>query len=226
MIEKKLETSLERYNKILERVSLSAKKAGRDPASVRVVAVTKTFEQADIRPIITAGHRSFGENRVQEARSKWPFFRALYDDLDLHLIGPLQSNKVKDAVMLFDNIHSIDRSKIAEAVALELLKQPRKIKFFVQVNTGEEPQKSGVLPRDVKSFIKVCRENYKLDVFGLMCIPPHNLNPTSHFEMLSRLANENSVMHLSMGMSEDFEIAIACGATHIRVGSAIFGTRE
>lgn len=226
MDQKTRETSVDRYHRILDRVVLSANKAGRDPTSIKLIVVSKTFEPPDIHPIITAGQRSFGENRVQEAKSKWSFFRSQYDNLDLHLIGPLQSNKVKDAVSLFENIHSIDREKIAEAVALELSKSNKKVNLFVQVNTGEETQKSGVAPRDVKSFIKFCRENLKLEIFGLMCIPPFGEDPTMHFEMLSNLACENSIKNLSMGMSEDFESAIACGATHIRVGSAIFGTRD
>lgn len=226
MTEMNFETSVDRYHRILDRVVSSAHKARRDPSSVKLIAVSKTFEQSDIQPILTEGHRSFGENRVQEAKSKWPFFQSQYNDLDLHLIGPLQSNKVKEAVALFENIHSIDRPKIAESVALELRKNKRKINLFVQVNTGEEPQKSGVAPREVGSFIKLCREDLKLDIYGLMCIPPLTEDPTNHFEMLSKLACENSVLHLSMGMSEDFERAIACGATHIRIGSAIFGTRE
>ena len=226
MSEKKQETSVDRYHTIRERILLSAKRAGRDPTSVKLIAVTKTFERSDIHPILTIGHRSFGENRVQEAKLKWPFFKDNYQNLDLHLIGPLQSNKVKEAVALFDNIHSIDRPKIAEAVALELSKQERKVNLFIQVNTGEEMQKSGVAPADVEAFIEFCRANLKLNIFGLMCIPPYNEDPTKHFKLLSNLACENSISHLSMGMSNDFEIAIENGATHIRVGSAIFGTRE
>lgn len=226
MTDTRTETSLDRYHSILTRVGIAAKKAGRDPSAIKLIAVTKTFEQSDIFPILYTGHRLFGENRVQEAKSKWPLLRDQFLNIDLHLLGPLQSNKVKEAVLLFDTIHSVDRPKIAEAIAAEIIKQKRKMKLFIQVNIGEESQKSGVSPEDTKSFIKFCREDLKLDIEGLMCIPPINQDPGVFFRSLASLAAENSLYGLSMGMSDDFEIAISCGATHIRVGSAIFGARH
>lgn len=219
-------TTVDQYQSILRRVAIAAKGVGRDPSSVTLIAVTKTFDQTDILPVLSAGHKSFGENRVQEAKSKWPSLRTQYGDVDLHLLGPLQSNKIKEAVELFDTIHTIDRPKIAEGIASELLKQGRKLNFFIQVNIGEEPQKSGVSPQDAPGFIKLCRDQLKLEILGLMCIPPLHRDPVPYFRCLERMAIENSLKGLSMGMSEDFESAISCGATHIRVGSAIFGARS
>ena len=190
-----------------------------------MIAVTKTFEAADIRPVLAAGHRDFGENRVQEAQGKWPALKAEFADVRLHLIGPLQSNKAKEAVALFDVIHTIDRLKIAHAIADEMTKQGRTLQLFVQVNTGEEPQKAGVMPREAKAFVAMCRKDLKLDISGLMCIPPVNEEPAVHFAFLNKLAKECGVVGLSMGMSSDFETAIEFGATQVRVGSAIFGAR-
>ena len=207
------------------RICDAARAAKRDPASVTLIAVTKTFGPFDIRPVLEAGHRDFGENRVQEALGKWPALKVVYPDVRLHLIGPLQSNKAKEAVALFDAIHSIDRPKIAKSIADEMAKQGRKLELFIQVNTGEEPQKAGVMPRDAKAFIAMCRDELKLEIAGLMCIPPVEEEPAVHFAFLEKLAKELDLKGLSMGMSGDFETAIAFGATHVRVGSAIFGAR-
>jgi len=176
--------------------------------------------------VIEAGHRLFGENRIQEAKAKWPALKERFPDLELHLIGALQSNKAKEAVALFDAIHSIDRPKIARVVAEEMNKQGRRLKLFVQVNTGEEPQKAGVMPREAADFVRQCQEEFKLDIAGLMCIPPADEEPSVHFAFLAKLASELGLKELSMGMSADFEKAIGFGATYVRVGSAIFGARE
>jgi pyridoxal phosphate enzyme (YggS family) len=207
------------------RISAAAQAAKRDPASVHLVAVTKTFGPDQILPVLDAGHRLYGENRVQEARAKWPALRERYPDLELHLIGPLQSNKAREAVALFDAIHTIDRPKIAEAVANEMAKQGRRLKLFVEVNTGEEAQKAGVLPGDAADLVRLCREELKLDICGLMCIPPHEEPPGVHFAFLAKLAAELDLAQLSMGMSADFETAVTFGATYVRVGSQIFGQR-
>ena len=207
------------------RIAAAARSVKRDPETVTLVAVSKTFEAEDIRPLLEAGHRHFGENRVQEAHGKWPALKAEYSDIMLHLIGPLQSNKAKEAVALFDAIHTIDRPKIAEAVAAEMAKLGRKLQLFAQVNTGEEPQKAGVAPRETAAFVAMCRDCLKIDVAGLMCIPPVDEEPAVHFAFLAKLAKECGVTGLSMGMSSDFETAIEFGATHVRVGSAIFGAR-
>lgn len=206
-------------------IAAAAKDAGRDPASVTLIAVSKTFGADDIRPAIDAGQRVFGENRVQEAQGKWPALRNEYPGLELHLIGPLQSNKTKDAVALFDAIHTIDRPKIARAVAEEMAKQNRTLELFIQVNTGEEPQKAGIPPTDAKAFVDRCRNDWKLAIAGLMCIPPVDEEPAVHFAFLAKLAREAGLTKLSMGMSSDYETAIAFGATHVRIGSAIFGSR-
>jgi PLP dependent protein len=211
---------------ILGRIAAAARSVGRDPASVHLIAVTKTFEEAQILPAIQAGHRLFGENRVQEAKAKWPPLKARFPDLELHLIGPLQSNKVREAVQLFDTIHTIDRPKIARAVAEEMAKQRRQPRLFVQVNTGEEPQKAGVLPKETAALVCLCREELGLAITGLMCLPPIDEEPALHFALLAKLAEELDLDELSMGMSADFETAIEFGATYVRVGSAIFGTRE
>jgi len=207
------------------RISAAAQAAKRDPASVHLVAVTKTFGPDQILPVLDAGHRLYGENRVQEARAKWPALRERHPDMELHLIGPLQSNKAREAVALFDAIHTIDRPKIAEAVANEMAKQGRHLKLFVEVNTGEEAQKAGVLPRDAAGLVRLCREELKLDICGLMCIPPHEEPPGVHFAFLAKLAAELGLAQLSMGMSADFETAVTFGATYVRVGSQIFGQR-
>lgn len=210
---------------VREAVRNAAEHAKRPLSTITLIAVSKTFGIENIRPVLAAGQRAFGENRVQEAQAKWPQLRAEYADVKLHLIGPLQSNKTKEAVALFDAIHTVDRPKIAAAIAEEMAKQGRKLQLFVQVNTGEEPQKAGVLPRDAASFITFCRNDLALEIEGLMCIPPVDEEPAVHFAFLAKLARESGVAGLSMGMSGDFETAIAFGATHIRVGSAIFGSR-
>jgi PLP dependent protein len=192
---------------------------------VQLIAVSKTFFEPDIRPILDAGQRVFGENRVQEAQMKWPALKTEYSGIELHLIGPLQSNKAAESVALFDVIQTLDRIKIAEALAKECKKQGRNLQFYVQVNTGHEPQKAGVLPEDADVFVKTCLEDLGLNLVGLMCIPPVNEDPRSHFKLLKNLASRYGLAGLSMGMSSDFEIAIAEGATTVRVGSAIFGAR-
>jgi len=193
---------------------------------VTLIAVSKTFDAGAITPIIEAGQRAFGENRVQEAKAKWPGLMSAYPGLALHLIGPLQSNKAKEAVALFDAIHSVDRPSICEALAKETALQKRQPQLFVQLNTGEEPQKAGVAPAQADAFIASCREKYGLAVSGLMCIPPVNEAPAPHFALTAKIAARNGLKNLSMGMSADFSVAIQLGATHVRVGSAIFGTRE
>lgn len=207
------------------RIADAARASGREPASVRLVAVTKTFGADEIVPVLDAGHRMFGENRVQEAKAKWPGLRERYPSIDLHLIGPLQSNKAKEAVQLFDAIHSIDRPRIAEAIAQESARQGKRLQLFVQVNTGEEAQKAGVMPRELGGLLRLCREELKLDIAGLMCIPPVDEEAGVHFAFLRKLAQDHGLSQLSMGMSADFETAIAFGATHVRVGSQIFGER-
>lgn len=191
-----------------------------------LIAVSKTFSADEIRPVLDATQRVFGENRVQEAQEKWPQLRVEYNGVELHLIGPLQSNKAADAVALFDVIHTVDREKIAKALAAEMQKQGRKPKLFVQVNTGEEEQKAGIAPGDAVNFVETCRTIHGLEIEGLMCIPPVGENPGPHFALLRKLAGECGVEKLSMGMSGDFETALEFGATHIRVGSAIFGARD
>jgi pyridoxal phosphate enzyme (YggS family) len=220
------DTETERLASVMGRIAAAARAAGREPASVNLVAVTKTFGAEHITPVLDAGHRLFGENRVQEAKAKWPALRARYPHIDLHLIGPLQSNKAKEAVALFDGIHTIDRPKIAHAIADEMAKQGRRLKLFIEVNTGEEPQKAGVMPKDAAGLLRLCREDLKLDIAGLMCIPPQDEEPAVHFAFLAKLARELGLAHLSMGMSADFERAVAFGATYVRVGSQIFGTRR
>jgi pyridoxal phosphate enzyme (YggS family) len=207
------------------RIATAARTAERDPGSVNLVAVTKTFGPDDIAPVLDAGHRTFGENRVQEAKSKWPALRERYSNVDLHLIGPLQSNKAKEAVQLFDAIHTIDRPKIAEAIAQEAARQGKRLQLFLQVNTGEEQQKAGVVPKETGSLLRLCRQELKLEIVGLMCIPPLDEEAGVHFAFLRKLAQDHGLSQLSMGMSADFETAIAFGATHVRVGSQIFGER-
>ncbi len=218
--------TVERLGEIRRQIVSACREAGRDPASVTLVAVSKTFASADIKPVIAAQQRDFGENRVQEAKSKWPELKARYPGILLHLVGPLQSNKVRDALRLFDAIHSVDRVSLCEALAKELEHAQRSPVMFVQVNTGAEPQKAGVLPEDTDQFVRRCRETYQLDVQGLMCLPPVNEPPAPHFALLRKIAERNGLPLLSMGMSADFAEAIAFGATHIRVGSAIFGERS
>lgn len=203
-----------------------AEKEGRRPkGSVTLVAVSKTFDADTIRPVLDAGQRVFGENRVQEAQGKWPALREDYPGIELHLIGPLQSNKAADAVALFDVIETVDREKIAVALAAEMRRQDKHPKLYVQVNTGLEPQKAGIEPKEAVAFVQRCREQHGLAIEGLMCIPPAGENPGPHFALLEKLAGEAGVEKLSMGMSGDFETAVGFGATSVRVGSAIFGGR-
>ena len=206
-------------------IARACKEARRDRASVTLIAVSKTFEAEAIIPVIAAGQRVFGENRVQEAKSKWPALMSAHPGLALHLIGPLQSNKAKDAVALFDAIHSVDRPSICQALAKEIEAQNKRPELFVQLNTGEEPQKAGIAPQAADDFIAACRDTYGLVISGLMCIPPVNEAPAPHFALTAKIAARNGLQKLSMGMSADFAIAIQFGATHIRVGSAIFGHR-
>jgi PLP dependent protein len=210
---------------VQDRIAAAARAAGRDPASVRLIAVSKTFDAPDIQPVLAAGQRVFGENRVQEARAKWPALKAQFPDVELHLIGPLQSNKAADAVALFDAIHTVDRPKIAAALAAEMTRQGRRPQLFVQVNTGREAQKAGIAPEAADAFLRDCREGIGLAIAGLMCIPPVEGDPRPHFALLRQIAARNGLCLLSMGMSGDFSAAIAEGATHVRVGSAIFGHR-
>jgi pyridoxal phosphate enzyme (YggS family) len=210
---------------VLNGVARAEQAAGREPGSVTLIAVSKTFEAPDIIPVIEAGQRVFGENRVQEAKKKWPALKMRWPDVELHLIGPLQSNKVHEAVQLFDAIHTIDRPKIAEAVAREIVSQNKQVRLFVQVNTGREMQKAGIDPDMADDFLKTCKESYGLAIAGLMCIPPVDHDPKPHFDMLAEIAKRNGLSGLSMGMSGDYPVAVASGATHVRVGSAIFGSR-
>jgi len=199
--------------------------AGRDPAEVTLIAVSKTFGADAIEPAIEAGQRVFGENRVQEAKAKWPPLLEKHNGLELHLIGPLQSNKAKEAVALFAAIHSLDRPSLCEALAKEIAKQKRQPVLFVEINTGAEAQKAGVLPQDADAFLAACREKYRLTIAGLMCIPPLQEAAGPHFALTAKIARRNGLKLLSMGMSADFAAAIQLGATHVRVGSAIFGER-
>jgi PLP dependent protein len=206
-------------------IARACKEARRERSSVTLIAVSKTFAGDAIIPVIAAGQRVFGENRVQEAKTKWPELISTHPGLALHLIGPLQSNKAKEAVALFDAIHSVDRPSICEALAKEIISQKRQPELFVQINTGEEPQKAGVAPADADAFIASCREKYGLSIAGLMCIPPVDDPPAPHFALTAKIAARNGLKNLSMGMSADFAIAIQFGATHVRVGTAIFGKR-
>jgi pyridoxal phosphate enzyme (YggS family) len=208
-----------------EEIARACKQARRDRSSVTLIAVSKTFAAETIVPVIAAGQRVFGENRVQEAKAKWPALMSGYPGIALHLIGPLQSNKAREAVGLFDAIHSVDRPSICEALAKEIASQNRRPQLFVQVNTGEEPQKAGVAPMEADGFIARCRDQYGLQISGLMCIPPFDDAPAPHFALTAKIAARNGLTNLSMGMSADFAIAIQFGATHVRIGSAIFGAR-
>jgi pyridoxal phosphate enzyme (YggS family) len=215
-----------RLAEVRRRLAQACAEAGRDAAAVALVAVSKTFDADAIAPVIAAGQRVFGENRVQEAKAKWPALRAQYPDLVLHLIGPLQSNKAKEAVALFDAIHTVDRPSVCAALAKEIDKQGRQPLLLVEINTGAEPQKAGVLPEAADAFLRVCRDTYGLAIAGLMCIPPLEEPPAPHFALAAKIAARNGLKMLSMGMSADYEIAIRLGATHVRVGSAIFGERH
>ena len=207
------------------RITRAARDSGREPQDVTLVCVSKTFGPQDITPVIEAGERVFGENRVREAMEKWPLLKADHPGLELHLIGPLQSNKAHDAVTFFDVIETVDRDKIAKALASEIQKTSRHPRLYVQVNTGAEPQKAGILPQEADAFIASCRNNFGLEISGLMCIPPIDDQVSPHFALLSLIAARNEIAALSMGMSADFELAIQLGATHVRIGSAIFGER-
>ncbi len=220
-----MENSVGRLRAIRQKIAAAEREAKRAAGAVTLVAVSKTFGAEHIRPVIEAGQRVFGENRVQEAQAKWPALRQEFPDLELHLIGPLQSNKAREAVALFDVIETVDREKIAAELAREMARQGRRLRLYVQVNTGSEPQKAGIEPREAVAFVKRCREVHGLAIEGLMCIPPAEENPGPHFALLEKLAREAGVEKLSMGMSGDFETAVAFGATSVRVGSAIFGSR-
>ena len=215
----------ERLREITDRIGVAARESGREPRDVALIAVTKTYGADAILPVIAAGQLRFGENRVQEAKAKWPPLREAHPGIELHLIGPLQSNKVRDAVALFDAIHTLDRLKIAAALAAEMAAQARKPRLFIQVNTGDEPQKAGIAPREAESLLSACQTRLGLKIDGLTCIPPFNEPPEPHFALLANLARDLGLPSLSMGMSADFEAAIRCGATHVRVGSALFGAR-
>jgi pyridoxal phosphate enzyme (YggS family) len=216
---------LREFAEVRARIAAAEKEAGRRPGEVTLVAVSKTFAADTIVPVIEAGQRVFGENRVQEAATKWPALREHHPGIELHLIGPLQTNKAADAVALFDYIETLDRPKLAGILAKEMERQGRRPSLFVQINTGEEPQKAGVLPEAADRFIADCRQTYGLTIEGLMCIPPEHEEPALHFALLEKIARRNGISKLSMGMSADFEKAIRFGATHVRIGSAIFGSR-
>ncbi|BAB50821.1 YggS family pyridoxal phosphate-dependent enzyme [Mesorhizobium japonicum] len=217
--------TVQQFFAVKAKIAAAEREARREAGAVTLVAVSKTFDAADIRPVIEAGQRVFGENRVQEAQGKWPDLKQAFADIELHLIGPLQSNKAKEAVALFDVIETVDREKIAAELAKEIARQGRAPKLYVQVNTGSEPQKAGIEPRAAIAFVTRCRDVHGLAIEGLMCIPPADENPGPHFALLEKLAREAGVEKLSMGMSGDYETAIAFGATSVRVGSAIFGSR-
>ncbi|MFP4537215.1 MAG: YggS family pyridoxal phosphate-dependent enzyme [Dichotomicrobium sp.] len=220
------ESAAGRLREVYARIAAAAREAGRDPAQIHLVAVSKTFGEDAVIPVIEAGQRIFGENRVQEAQAKWPGLRDRWPDLELHLVGPLQSNKTRDAVQLFDMIQTIDRPKIAQSVSREMSALGRAPRLLVQVNTGEEPNKAGIAPAEAVEFTRYCRHDLGLGIEGLMCIPPLDEEPAVHFAFLARLAEECGLSGLSMGMSADFETAVEFGATWVRVGSAIFGARE
>jgi PLP dependent protein len=208
------------------RIAEAAKAAGRTAADVTLVAVSKTHGADRVRELLDAGQRVFGENRVQEAEEKFPTLKVEYPDLELHLIGPLQTNKARDAVALFDVIQSVDRERLAATLAKEMERAGKRPACFIQVNTGEESQKAGILPADLDAFVAACRDTYKLPVVGLMCIPPVDEEPALHFALLTKMAARNGLSRVSMGMSADYETAVRLGATHVRVGSALFGARH
>jgi PLP dependent protein len=214
-----------RLHEVTGRIAAAAQAADRATDDDALVAVSKTFEAAEIVPVLDAGQRVFGENRVQEAAGKWPALKERFAGIELHLIGPLQSNKARDAVALFDAVHALDRPSLAEALRREIDRAGRSPRLFVQVNTGAEAQKAGVRPEDAERFVADCRETHGLAIDGLMCIPPAEENAGPHFALLGKMARDMGLALLSMGMSGDYEKAIAFGATHVRVGSAIFGTR-
>jgi pyridoxal phosphate enzyme (YggS family) len=216
----------ERLSLVRRAIAAAAREAKRDPASVTLVAISKAFDAAAIEPVIAGGQRVFGENRVQEAKAKWPALIERHPGIELHLVGALQSNKARDAVAIFDAIHSLDRPSLARALAAEIARQGRTPTLLVEVNTGAEPQKAGVLPENADAFVRACRDDYGLAVAGIMCIPPADEPPAPHFALTAKIARRNGLLLLSMGMSADFPLAIAFGATHVRVGTAIFGSRS
>ncbi|SJZ95630.1 hypothetical protein SAMN02745126_03039 [Enhydrobacter aerosaccus] len=216
----------ERLADVKARIIKAAESAGRNPAEVTLVAVSKTHGADRVKELLEVGQRVFGENRVQEAQEKFPALKAEYADLELHLIGPLQTNKAREAVVLFDVIQSVDREKLAATLAKEMDRAGRRPACFIQVNTGEEPQKAGILPADLDAFVVACRDTYKLPIVGLMCIPPVDEEPALHFALLAKMAARHGLAKVSMGMSADYETAVRLGATHVRVGSALFGQRQ
>ena len=211
--------------RIRARLNAAAEEAGRKPEDITVIAVSKNHGAEAILPLLEAGHRVFGENRVQEAMGKWPALRERYPDIELHLIGPLQTNKAKEAVGFFDVIETVDRPKLARILSEEMARQAKILRLLVQVNTGEEEQKAGAAPQEADAFIAQCRDEYGLAIDGLMCIPPAEEAPAPHFALLAKIAARNGLKTLSMGMSGDYEIAATLGATHVRVGTEIFGAR-
>ncbi len=214
------------YREVLDNIGKACQLAGRKREAVQLVAVSKTYSEEDIMPLLEAGHRCFGENRVQESQQKWPALKQQFPDIELHLIGPLQSNKTADAVALFDVIHTVDRPKIAKALSKEMASQQKFPKLLVQVNTGEETQKAGILPGELPSFLDACQQDYGLSVEGLMCIPPVDEESALHFALLGKMAKRHGLPGLSMGMSSDYEKAVRLGSTFARVGTAIFGKRD
>jgi PLP dependent protein len=216
---------VDRLAKVRQHIAAAARAAGRDPASITLVAVSKTHGADRVRELLDVGQRVFGENRVQEAEEKFPALKAEYPDLKLHLIGPLQTNKAREAVALFDVIQSVDRERLAATLAKEMTRADRRPDCYIQVNTGEEPQKAGMLPAELDAFVASCRDMHKLPVVGLMCIPPVDEEPALHFALLAKMAARNGLAAISMGMSADYETAIRLGATHVRVGTALFGHR-
>ncbi len=217
---------IERFRRVEEQVARAARDNDRDPSSVALVAVSKLFSADAIRPVLQAGQRRFGENYVQETRAKWPALRAEFPDVTLHMIGPLQSNKARDAVELFDVIETLDRESLARELAREITRQGRTPRVLVQVNTGREPQKGGIDPDELDDFVAMCGTRHGLTISGLMCIPPADQPPSPHFAFLAQLARRLGLQDVSMGMSGDFAAAIQLGATHVRIGSAIFGERQ
>jgi hypothetical protein len=215
----------DRLAEVRQRIAAAARAAGRDPAAVTLVAVSKTHGADQVRELLDAGQRVFGENRVQEAEGKFPALKAEYPDLKLHLIGPLQTNKAREAVALFDVLQSVDRERLAATLAKEMARTGRRPDCYIQVNTGEESQKAGVLPAELDAFVATCRDGHKLPITGLMCIPPVDEEPALHFALLAKMAARNGLAAISMGMSADYETAIRLGATHVRVGTALFGHR-
>jgi len=220
-----MSSGADRLAEVTGRIAEAARASGRSPSDVTLVAVSKTHGADRVRELLEVGHRVFGENRVQEAEGKFPELKAAWPDLELHLIGPLQTNQARDAVALFDVIQSVDRDRLAAALVKEMERLGRRPACYIQVNTGEEPQKAGILPKDVDAFVALCRDQYKRPVVGLMCIPPVDEEPALHFALLAKMAARNDLAKLSMGMSADYETAVRMGATHVRVGSALFGSR-